>query len=63
MIELRWVIKQDDMNISNRTLQYRQLVDKNVYAGFNRPDSVAPNMQWSDWRDVPEVPDIDPSCP
>lgn len=55
MIELRWIITNSDFNY--RKLQYRQQVDTTVRAGmWPAPDMArTANMQWSDWRDVPEV--------
>ena len=49
--------------VRNKKLQYRQKIDVAVYAGMGPfPDS-AKNMQWSAWKDVPEVVERDPSCP
>lgn len=49
--------------VTKKKLQYRQMVDTTVYAGLGPfPDS-AKNMQWSAWKDVPEIFDRDPSCP
>ena len=59
MIELRWYVPVN----GNKVLQYRQKIDTNIYAGFNRPEGVAPNMQWSPWQDVPLVSERDPSYP
>jgi hypothetical protein len=52
MIELRWLV-----NNGEQVLQYRQQVDTTVRAGmWPAPDMArTANMQWSDWRDVPEV--------
>ncbi len=66
MIEMRWLTRDSTVDISEdhipcyakeRVLQYRQKVDMTIYAGLGPfPDS-ARNMQWSEWRDVPEVTD------
>lgn len=56
MIEMRWLVRPGWDGPEN-ILQYRQMVDKNIYSGFNRPENVMPNMQWSDWADVPVVED------
>ena len=59
MIELRWIVPVE----GDKLLQYRQMVDTNVYAGLGPfPESVR-NMQWSEWRNVPVVSESDPSCP
>ena len=64
MIQMRWLVDGDE-----RTLQYRQIVDKTVRpqpAGpFGKPveyhtpwgqvPPVNQDWQWTDWRDVPEV--------
>jgi hypothetical protein len=65
MIELRWLERKTGKTLMNdwgyyydetdRVLQYRQKVDTNIYAGFNRPEKFMPNMQWSEWKDVPIV--------
>lgn len=48
MIQLRWYVEGD-----KRTLQYRQQYDATIFAGLNRPVNHTPNMQWSDWTEVP----------
>lgn len=59
MIEMRWYVPAT----GDKVLQYRQKVDVTVYAGLGPfPDS-AKNIQWSAWRDVPEVTERDMSCP
>jgi len=59
MIELRWMVPVE----GEKVLQYRQKVDTTVYAGTGPfPDS-ARNMQWSEWKNVPEVVERDASCP
>ena len=61
MIQMRWLVDGDE-----RTLQYRQIVEKTVHAGpFGKPieygapwgqvPPVNQNWEWTDWRDVPEV--------
>ncbi len=41
--------------VSTKKLQYRQKIDVNVYAGLGPfPDSTK-IMEWSEWKDVPEV--------
>lgn len=56
MIEMRWLVRQG-WDGPERVLQYRQYVDATVYAqdpgGFVFP--AQRNMQWSNWKDVPEV--------
>ena len=59
MIEMRWLVPV----VGEKVLQYRQKVDINVYAGLGRPDGVAKNMQWSEWRTVPMESERDPSYP
>jgi hypothetical protein len=61
MIQMRWLV-----NGNERTLQYRQIVEKTVHAGpFGKPieygapwgqiPPVNQNWEWTDWQDVPEV--------
>lgn len=63
MIELRWkeILSKVEYNgsrpIVKTVLQYRQKVDKTIYAGFPPPNSNA-NLEWSDWRDVPTIQEI-----
>jgi hypothetical protein len=58
----------DKHMVTKRRLQYRQKVDTTIRAGSAGTwdtDSLArtANMQWSEWRDVPEVVDRDLNCP
>ena len=68
MIELRWFTRDSKLDISEdhipcyakeRVLQYRQKIDVTVRAGMWDAAGIAQtaNMQWSEWRDVPEVTD------
>jgi hypothetical protein len=59
MIQMRWLVDGDE-----RTLQYRQIVDKTVHSGmpgikYGAPWPQVPpvnqNWEWADWQDVPEV--------
>lgn len=59
MIELRWYTPVEGAKV----LQYRQMTDQTFYAGLHRPENVVPNMQWSEWKTVPEVVERDVSCP
>ena len=63
MIELRWYVPVS----GDKVLQYRQQYDATIRAGMpnmiNWPHEPAPNMQWSDWKTVPEVAERDMSCP
>lgn len=57
MIELRWYVNSD-RDGPEKVLQYRQKVDKTVYAGLSAyPGLTSPNsdanLEWSNWRDVP----------
>ena len=47
----------DKHMVTKRKLQYRQKVDTTVRAGMWDAAGIAQtaNMQWSEWRDVPEV--------
>ena len=47
----------DKHMVTKRKLQYRQKVDTTVRAGMWDTAGIAQtaNMQWSEWRDVPEV--------
>ncbi len=51
--------------VSIKKLQYRQLIDTTVRAGIWPADDIVrtANMQWSEWRDVPEVVERDMGCP
>lgn len=51
--------------VSTKKLQYRQMIDTTVRAGIWPADDIVrtANMQWSDWKDVPEVVERDMSCP
>lgn len=42
---------------TKRKLQYRQKIDTTVRAGMWDAEGIAQtaNMQWSEWKDVPEV--------
>lgn len=55
--------KYEPTRITMRKLQYRQMIDTAVYAGLGPFPDGAKKMAWSEWRDVPEVPDRDMSCP
>ena len=71
MIEMRWLTRDSKLDISEdhipcyakeRVLQYRQKIDITVRAGGagtwdNESLARTATMQWSDWRDVPEVQD------
>lgn len=72
MVELRWVVWSDVVPVpfdvrrdsiggerrheivERRKLQMRQLYDATVRAGTHSLG--LSNWQWSDWKDVPEVP-------
>jgi hypothetical protein len=51
--------------VSTKKLQYRQKIDVTVRAGMWPTDELlrTANMQWSEWRDVPEVVERDMGCP
>lgn len=60
MVELRWLlvevtvpVHRDDCTYAKleKVLQYRQLVDHQMYAGFARPTT--PTLEWSPWIPVP----------
>ena len=55
MIEMRWFVPVE----GERVLQYRQMIDVTVRAGIwsDEEQLRTSNMQWSEWRDVPEVLD------
>ena len=56
---MRWYVPVN----GDKVLQYRQLVDTNVYTGMGPfPESLR-NMQWSPWKDVPLVAERDPGYP
>lgn len=63
MIELRWkevlskVEHKGTRPVVKTVLQYRQKIDKRVFAGFP-PENYMPNLEWSDWRDVPTIQEI-----
>ncbi len=63
MIEMRWLVPVE----GERRLQYRQQYDATIRAGMPNmitwPHGSAPNMQWSEWKDVPLVAERDPSYP
>ena len=51
-----------------KKLQYRQMIDTTVRAGGagtwdNASIARTANMQWPEWRDVPEVVERDMGCP
>ena len=62
MIELRWFKLPENRTgfIGTRILQYRQMIDKTVYAAWlgNGPMQ-NPKLEWSDWINVPEFPSVD----
>ena len=51
--------------VRTKKLQYRQKIDVTVRAGMWPADELlrTANMQWSEWKDVPEVVERDTSCP
>lgn len=58
--EIQFGRKYDKVRVTKQKLQYRQKVDITVRAaaaGMWDNESLAKtaNMQWSEWRDVPEV--------
>jgi len=66
MIEMRWLTRDSDLDISEdhipcyakeRVLQYRQMYNTAVYAGMPGQDFMdrTAKMAWSEWKDVPEV--------
>ena len=57
--------KYEPTRVTMRKLQYRQMIDTTIRAGMWDNTSIAQTakMAWSEWRDVPEVPDRDMSCP
>lgn len=66
--EVQFGRKYEKVMVTKRKLQYRQKIDVTVRAaaaGMWDAKSVAEtaNMQWSEWRDVPEVVGDDLSCP
>jgi hypothetical protein len=55
MVEMRWVMRETPSgNGTVKVLQYRQLVDKTVYASMWAPESLK-RMEMSEWKDVPVV--------
>ena len=56
MIEMRWLIR-NGWDGPESVLQYRQLYDATVYAGMGPFDAGMISMQWSEWKNVPEVKD------
>ncbi len=69
MVELRWVRRvvgkhydqYDKIAVNDETqnvLQVRYQYDATVYAGMGPRDYSQRNMVWTDWRDVPVVPEI-----
>ena len=63
MIEMRWLVPVE----GEKKLQYRQQYDATIRAGgpnmITWPHEPRPNMQWSEWKDVPLVSERDPSYP
>lgn len=67
MIELRWLVKTEpvwgDKMLETpvygvrSVLQFRVRYDKTVYAGFGPYPEELKEMVWSDWQDVPKVPE------
>jgi hypothetical protein len=62
MIEMRWSVRAG-CDGPERVLQYRQQIDVTVRAGGagtwdNASLARTANMQWSEWRDVPEVTEV-----
>ena len=56
MIEMRWYVPV----VGDKVLQYRQKVDVAVRAGMGWDANglaQTANMQWSEWKDIPEVED------
>lgn len=53
MVEMRWLVR-DGWDGPERVLQYRQMLDKRVFAGFP-PENYMPKLEWSEWKDVPAV--------
>lgn len=58
MIELRWYTPAG----GTKVLQYRQQYDATIRAGMWVDERPA-DLQWSNWKDVPEVAERDMSCP
>ena len=61
MMEMRWLVRPG-WDGPERVLQYRQKIDVTIRAaaaGMWDNESLArtANMQWSEWKDVPEVTD------
>ena len=61
MIEMRWLVRAG-WDGPERVLQYRQQIDVTIRAGGagtwdNASLARTANLQWSEWRDVPEVAD------
>lgn len=66
MIEMRWYVPVD----GDKVLQYRQQYDATIRAGgpntvnmITWPQGPAPDMKWSEWKDVPLIAERDPSYP
>ena len=61
MIEMRWVTRscQDSFCEQERILQYRQMIDTNIYAfsGMEHRPTIDKKMEWSKWLDVPTIED------
>lgn len=60
MVELRWrniyskVVFQGKKTLLKTVLEYRQKIDKNIYAGFPA-NNVSTQLEWSEWKEVPTV--------
>jgi hypothetical protein len=60
MVELRWrnvyskVVFKGQKTLLKTVLEYRQKIDKAIYAGFP-PSNNNPVLEWSDWKEVPTV--------
>ena len=67
MMEMRYIIRTG-WDGPEKILQYRQQVDTTIRAGSagawdNVSIARTANIQWSEWRDVPTIPERDLSCP
>jgi hypothetical protein len=57
-VELRWLVRIE-WDGPKQILQYRKYIDTQAYAGF--PDTNAQQaalMSWTEWTDIPTVPEI-----
>jgi hypothetical protein len=63
MIEMRWYVPVE----GDKVLQYRQQYDATIRTSspnmITWPQGPAPNMQWSEWCNVPVIAERDPSYP